>query len=105
MPQDMICTRCDGTGFLNLEQVDEEILARFNEEGDPQVILDWIDEREAAMIRAGGCSCHISPPCHFCLLQHDVAPCDCCGTGEPWGWYYMPGLHNWDNPDDPKGCR
>lgn len=81
------CTRCDGTGFLNIDQVDEDTLAAFEAEGDPQIILDWIDERDAERD------------------EHDVAPCDCCGNGEPWGWYFLPGLHSWDEPNDPKGCR
>lgn len=79
----MTCTRCEMTGFLNLHQVDEETLARFNESGDPQTILNWMDAH----------------------TNHDVAPCDCCGNGEPWGWYGIPGLHNLNNPDEPfLGC-
>jgi len=99
------CTRCDGTGFLNLDQVDGEILACFEKTGDHNVILDWIDEQAAAMVRAGGgCSCHVVlAPCSYCLLQHDVSVCDCCGDGE--SWYGEPGQHDWNNPDDPKGCR
>ncbi|MEN6367625.1 MAG: hypothetical protein ABFC88_12495 [Thermoguttaceae bacterium] len=91
------CSRCDGTGFLNVQQVDEDVRARFEETRDSQVILDWIDEMAARAIRAGGgCSCHISAPCSYCLLQHDVQVCDCCnGSGE----------HDWNNPDDSKGCR
>ncbi len=100
------CTRCNGTGFLNIDQVDEDVLALFEASGDPEVILDWIADRDRRMAEAGGCSCHVCPPCHYCVeLVHDVAPCDCCGNGEPWGWYFVPGLHSWDNPDDPKGCR
>ena len=30
----MNCTRCEGTGFLNLGQVDEETLSRFDQTGD-----------------------------------------------------------------------
>lgn len=100
------CTRCEGTGFLNLDQVDEETLAHFEETSDPQVILDWIADRDHRMEEAGGCSCHVCPPCYYCVeLVHDVSVCDCCGNGEPWGWYFLPGLHDWNNPDDPKGCR
>lgn len=90
------CTRCEGTGFLNLDQVDKETLGRFEETGDPQVILDWINNRNHHAREAGGCSYHV-------CLPHDVTPCDCCGDGEDW--YSLPGLHDWDNPDDPKGCR
>jgi len=94
------CTRCQGTGFLNLEQVDEEALARFEATGNHQIILDWIDEQGAAQIRAGGiCTCHISPPCSYCILSHDVSVCDCCGDGEDW--YGVPGEHNMNNPDEP----
>ncbi len=91
------CTRCEGTGFLNLEQVDEATLKRFDESGDKQVILDWIEERDAKAQESGGCSCHICPPCSYCTdYAHDVDLCDCCdGSGQ----------HDWDNPDDPKGCR
>lgn len=102
------CTRCDGTGFLNIDQVDEATLAAFEAEGDPQIILDWIDERDAEMIEASSCTCMMHPravPCRYCENMHDVAPCDCCGNGEPWGWYFTPGLHSWDEPNDPKGCR
>ena len=101
----MICTRCEGTGFLNLDQVDEATLARFEETGDHQVILDWLDEQEAVMVRAdgSGCTCHISAPCPRCMLQHDVSVCDCCGDGETW--HGAPGEHDWNNPDDPKDCR
>ena len=66
----MTCTRCNGTGFLNIEQVDDETLDHFDSSGDPH-----------------------------------VSPFDCCGNGEPWGWYFLPGLHDWDDPNDPKGCR
>jgi hypothetical protein len=93
------CTRCDGTGFLNIEQVDEETRARYDETRDPKIIFDWIDSRDAG----GECSCHIQPPCRHCELAHDVCVCDCCGDGE--GWYNEPGQHDWDNPEDPKGCR
>ncbi len=94
------CTRCNGTGFLNLNQVDEEVLAHFEETGDHQIILDWIDERDAQMISAGSCSCHIgNPPCAYCMLQHDVQVCDCCGDGE--NWYGEPGCHNLTDPNEP----
>ena len=65
----MVCTRCEGTGFLNLCQVDEATLIRFDETGDPEVILKWIAAN----------------------ADHDVSVCDCCGDGE--GWYGEPGQH------------
>jgi RecJ-like exonuclease len=97
------CTRCEGTGFLNLDQVDEKTVARFEETGDPKMVLDWINDRNRRMEEVGGCSCHICPPCSYCELIHDVSVCDCCGDDE--GWYSLPGWHDWNNPDDPKGCR
>jgi len=77
----MICTRCDGTGFLNLHQIDDETLNRYDETGDPQVILDWINTNCA----------------------HDVGLCDCCSDGETW--YHLPGEHDLSNPIDPLECR
>jgi hypothetical protein len=73
------CTRCDATGFLNLHQVDEATLARFDATGDPQIIVDWMEANS----------------------NHDIAVCDCCGSGEPWSWHYMPGLHDLNNPEHP----
>jgi len=69
----MLCTRCDGTGFLNIEQVDARTLDRYERTNDPQVILDWIEEQDSRRARLGGCTCHISPPCSYCTLLHDVA--------------------------------
>jgi hypothetical protein len=87
----MNCTRCGGTGFLNIEQVDDETLAKFHESGDVQIILDWIAARNA-LAKNNSCSCHINPPCFFCTdMQHDVQVCDCCGDGD--GWHQEPGLH------------
>jgi hypothetical protein len=71
------CTRCENTGFLNLNQVDEGILKVFDGTGDLQVILDWIERHD----------------------DHDVQVCDCCGDGE--GWYGVPGEHY--NNEDPAG--
>jgi len=77
----MICNPCQGTGFLNIGQVGDETLRQFDTTGDHQIILDWIEAN----------------------TEHDVAVCDCCGNGETW--YGIPGEHDWNNPDDPKGCR
>jgi hypothetical protein len=99
----MHCTRCDGSGFLNLEQVDAETLKAFDESGNHQIILDWIKARNTELASIGGCSCHIAPPCSWCMLQHDVSVCDCCGDGE--GWHGTPGEHDRANPNDPCGCR
>jgi len=72
-----VCTRCKGTGFLNLDQVDDETLKLFDESGVYGVILLWIDEHK----------------------NHDVSVCDCCGNGEEW--YGTPGEHY--NHEDPRG--
>jgi len=74
----LICTRCSGTGFLNLHQVDDETLKRFNETGNHDIIEDWIDTH----------------------LTNDVQICDCCGNGETW--YGIPGEHY--NREDPMGA-
>ena len=96
----MNCTRCQGTGFLNLEQVPDEVLNPFNATGDVDLILAWIDETAATRNRYG-CSCHINPPCHTCVeYTHDVQVCDCCGNGEHW--HEMPGEHNgWADGKEP----
>ena len=66
----MTCTRCEVTGFLNLHQVDEATIKRFDDSGDVQVILEWIRDND----------------------EHDVSVCDCCGNGE--SWWGEPGYHN-----------
>lgn len=48
------CTRCEGTGFLNLEQAPDEIA-----NGDCEIILGWIVGKGAGS---------------------DVQVCDCCGN-------------------------
>lgn len=58
------CTRCDSTGFLNIEQVPAEVI---NSGAD--AVLEWMKTTET----------------------HDVQVCDCCGDGE--GWYGTPGEH------------
>lgn len=73
----LTCTRCDGTGFLNIEQVDEETLKIFEESGNEQIILNWIV---------------ITP-------NQDVQVCDCCGNGKTW--HGVRGEHY--NHDDPRG--
>ena len=59
----MICTKCDGTGFLNYD------LLPLTEEASCATVL--------AMIHTGDAP--------------DVAICDCCGDGT--GWYGVPGHH------------
>ncbi len=68
------CTRCEGSGFLNVDQVDLEIFDYFQQ---AEEILAWIKEND----------------------NHDVQVCDCCGDGG--AWHGMQGEHY--NCDDPKG--
>ena len=60
----MQCTRCSGTGFLNIEQVDEEIT-----NAGLDAVRTWLKQNS----------------------HHDVSVCDCCGDGEEW--YGEPGRH------------
>lgn len=71
----MICTRCDGTGFLNIHQLPDGV------DHDMESVEKWLKT-------AGECG-----------VNHDVQPCDCCGDGE--GWYGTPGEHY--GPDDRQG--
>lgn len=72
------CTRCEGAGFLNINQIDDSDLNKF--QGAPDfcaAVLKWIESNK----------------------EHDVSICDCCGDGE--SWYGIPGEHY--NQDDPGG--
>lgn len=51
----MICTRCEGTGFLNSHQIPACVEGR-------DAILHWIER----------------------TVGHDVTICDCCGDGDIW---------------------
>jgi hypothetical protein len=73
----MICTRCDGMGFLNIEQLPDWLIQHYTATGDHLAVTNWI-ESEA---------------------NHDVCVCDCCGDGERWHGY--PGLHG---PGEPCDC-
>lgn len=67
----MICTRCDGTGFLNFDQVPGEILAQSHHDADPpDLVRSW------SAVTPG----------------HDVTVCDCCGDGHE-AWHGEPGEH------------
>lgn len=68
------CNHCQGAGFLNLDQIEDQSVT----EGDADAILKWI----AAQTE-----------------PHDVSICDCCGDGE--GWYGEPGRHY--TSEDPVG--
>lgn len=76
----MICTRCDGTGFLNLAILPADRLEEFCRNGDHTALKEWLDDQP---------------------WTGDVSVCDCCGNGE--GWYGTPGEHY--GPDDPQGKR
>ena len=72
----MICTRCDGTGFLNTHQLPD----RFTDFNDWEVIYRWLTTNPEAM-------------------ETDVCVCDCCGDGETW--YGTPGEH-YEDDDYPR---
>ena len=67
------CTRCEGSGFLNLHQIPEGSL----NPDDHEAVQVWMAQRD----------------------DHDVSVCDCCGDGEEW--YGIPGEHY--NSSDPVG--
>lgn len=73
----MKCTRCDGTGFLNLEQLPSDFYGK-GFEGDRERVLAWMDTSE---------------------YDNDVQVCDCCGDGD--AWHGIPGEHY--SPDDRAG--
>ncbi len=89
-----MCGHCGGTGFLNVEQVPDDVVDKGWE-----LINQWLIGRNIQIEEAGDCSCHIAPPCSRCVLHHDVVRCDCCGDGEVW--YGFPGEHY--NNEDPSG--
>lgn len=67
------CTRCEGSGFLNLAQIPDGVI----DLNDCDQIVRWIAENG----------------------DHDVMICDCCGDGD--SWYGTPGEHY--NSEDPAG--
>lgn len=73
------CTRCEGTGFLNLHQIpDDELDGMVNDFAN--LVLKWIEEHP----------------------EYDTQVCDCCGDGKG-NWYGIPGEHY--NSEDPQGSR
>ena len=68
------CTRCQGTGFLNIDQLDDKTLNNFDNDGH-EVVLEWLKNNDDN--------------------DHDVQVCDCCGDGENWhgeiGCHYVGG--------------
>ena len=75
----MNCTHCQGTGFLNYDQVDLETRVQAESSGNVNVVLDWIERNP----------------------DTDAQRCDCCGDGE--SWYGEPGQHY--GLDDPSGLQ
>lgn len=77
------CNVCQGSGFVNVDQIDGLVEGWTEmEPKDLLAALEALPERVA----------------------HDVAPCSCCGTGDPneeYPWYGTPGEHYGD--DDPPG--
>ena len=69
----MICTRCDGSGFLNTHQIDENIV-----NAGLEAVKAWLKTN----------------------AHHDVQICDCCGDGDQT-WYGEPGQHY--SSADPRG--
>jgi hypothetical protein len=68
------CTRCEGSGFLNLHQIPEAYLSMIENADDPlSKIKEWICKAN----RRGE--------------KHDVRVCDCCGDGE--GGHGIAGVH------------
>lgn len=77
----MRCNPCDGTGFKNIDQLDD-------------LIPGWADMSTRDLLDAVRA---LEEP-------HDVVPCDCCGTGDvdqEDPWYGAPGEHY--GPHDPQG--
>jgi hypothetical protein len=64
------CTRCDSSGFLNVDQVPAAVREWAEWLNFVEVTLIWIELFE----------------------NHDVQVCDCCGDGEDW--YHEPGDHD-----------
>ena len=72
------CNHCQGTGFLNIDQVEEDLEITINPESlNHDAVLEWITKAK----------------------DHDVAVCSCCGDGEDW--HGTPGEHY--NSDDLPG--
>ena len=72
----LTCTRCEGTGFLNYEQLPENIGERM----EAWETKEWVNGADNA---------------------GDATVCDCCGDGEDW--HGEPGEHY--NSDDPQGMN
>lgn len=66
------CNRCGGSGFLNMDQLPDEV----GKDLDLDKVLAWIGANQG----------------------HDVQVCDCCGDGG--GWHGEPG-HHYGSGDPP----
>jgi hypothetical protein len=67
----MHCTRCEDSGFLNLELMNASALeAAQNSDDFYSAVLKWIETQ----------------------VECAVSVCDCCGDGK--GWHDEPGIHN-----------
>ena len=71
-----VCTRCEGTGFLNLFQIENITICDAHQQREE--VQAWIVNND----------------------DHDVSVCDCCGDGE--AWHGTPGEHygSGDRPGD-----
>ena len=68
------CTRCEGTGFLDLCQIPENELVELKKSVNfQQAVLEWMEGKREEYV------------------EYDVQICDCCGSGE--FWYGVPGEH------------
>ena len=72
----MNCTRCEGTGFINLHQIPEKTLEIIGEDNDK--IVEWINNNNKE--------------------DYDVSVCDCCGDTE--NWYGEAGSHYCGEDED-----
>jgi hypothetical protein len=70
------CNHCQGTGFLNIEQIEDGAIR----DGGTEAVLLWMRGHQE--------------------IDHDVQVCDCCGDGEET-WHGVPGEHY--NAQDPPG--
>jgi hypothetical protein len=77
------CTRCQGTGFLNIDHLTDEDRIYLDKEG-PENFLEWLEL--TGQMESGE-------------EYEDVQVCDCCGDGE--SWHGVPGEHY--NSEDPRG--
>lgn len=89
-----ICRKCEGTGFLNLEQIG---ITDIEDSWTNEEVFEWIEKRDS-LRENECCSCHISAPCNYCIGNHDVQVCDCCGDGVS-KWKVVQGHHSDDEEE------